>query len=61
MTEEAVMDTYRVIADEKNPNNRRITSDADRHVCKVYGYTPEEAQAKAERIVAALEAARKQA
>lgn len=47
---------FRIIPDASNPNNLRIMSGTDRHICKVYGYTPEEAQAKAERIVAGLSA-----
>lgn len=45
-----------IVADAANPNNRRITADNDRHVCKVYGYDPDQAQAKAEIILAALSA-----
>ena len=47
----------RIVTDAANPRNRRITSDDDAHICKVYGYSEEEAQAKAEIILAAIEMA----
>lgn len=46
--------TYRIGLDAANSNNRRISSDTDRHVAKVYGYNTEEVEAKAEQIVDAL-------
>lgn len=46
--------TYRVGLDAANSNNRRISSDNDRHVAKVYGYNQDEVEAKAEMIVDAL-------
>lgn len=44
----------RIVDDADNPNNRRIVSDSGGPICKVYGFTPEEAQHKAEIIVGAL-------
>lgn len=47
---------YRIGPDAKNANCRRV-HEQGRQICKVYGWSSEEAQALAERIVAALIAA----
>ena len=45
----------RAIPDADNPNNVRIVGEkAGQVICKVYGFTPEEAEAKANAIMAAL-------
>ena len=41
----------RIIPDDANPNNVRLTSDNNSHIAKVYGYTPEEAFSNAEQIL----------
>lgn len=43
-----------MVPDATNANNRRITGPGDRHVCKVYGNSPDNAEAKARAILAAL-------
>lgn len=47
---------FAVGPDATNPSDRRITSPGCRHVAKVYGQTPDEAQQRAEWIVDALNA-----
>lgn len=44
----------KAVPDEGNPNNLRITGEGVGQVCKVYGFTPEEAQLKAKILLAAL-------
>lgn len=46
----------RVVPDGANPNNCRVIVGGEQW-CKVYGFTPDEAKARAERLVAALDAA----
>lgn len=47
------MSEWRITADGTNKNNRRVHRGQEQW-CKVYGFTPEEAQEKAEFLVDAL-------